>query len=216
MTLCFVVPGLSLTFSGQKKAAIAVPLLGLFWVLLFSATRWVVTPYGFSTMILGLALWHLTTYIYGFIYTEKKPNTKSAMLTILVTIIVLNLSITLLSHYYKTRIFGFGFYYIKSNSMQPTLMPNDVIVVDTWAKMQRSITIKDIVIFRDAKRQIEIVKRVERIRNNERQEFYVLGDNPRHSMDSRHYSWINESQLTAKACFILYSFSNKTHSLTTL
>jgi signal peptidase I len=196
----------------RERFALMVPVLGLIWVLLFSVTRWVITPTGFAAMLTGLALIHAVTCVYGLTLIR---NTHTR-LSIIILLVLLNLSITSLSHYFKTSLYGFGFYYIKSNSMQPTLYPNDVILVNTWLTKRNPIASNDIVIFQDTTRTrgLELIKRVARTR--QQKEFFVLGDNPRHSMDSRHFGWVDQSVLKAKASFIVYSFSEKTKSFISL
>ena len=48
----------------------------------------------------------------------------------------LNGGIIVLSHIHKPVIFGFQLYHIPSNSMRPTLLPGDIVMVDSWISNQ--------------------------------------------------------------------------------
>jgi hypothetical protein len=77
--------------------------------------------------------------------------------------------------------------------MYPALAPGDVVVA-----RKASLKVGDIVIaHRDG---IEIIKRVKRI---EKGRYYVVGDNPHESTDSRHYGFISKNDILGTIMIIL-------------
>ncbi len=85
-------------------------------------------------------------------------------------------------------------YVVENNSMLPTLRDGDVVFVN---KKFGKIEVGDIVI---AKHPLEIVneviKRVERI--NEHGAYFLVGDNPNDSEDSRHYGAVAKDYIRGK------------------
>ena len=84
-------------------------------------------------------------------------------------------------------------YVCEGKSMNPTLRDGEVVLVDRDA----NIEVGDIVV---AKHPIEpnseVVKRVERI--NERGHYFLIGDNPDDSTDSRHYGAVTREYIKGK------------------
>ena len=65
------VPGASLLLTQHYRLGLAIPFIGLLWVLLLSATRIVVTPTGFSALIAGLLVLHAVSFIIGINKVKK-------------------------------------------------------------------------------------------------------------------------------------------------
>src|SRR5512139_1501234 len=85
-------------------------------------------------------------------------------------------------------------YICEGTSMNPTLKDGEVVLVDREAKI---IEVGDIVVARHPIEQnSEVVKRVERI--NERGHYYLVGDNPDDSTDSRHYGAVTHEYIKGK------------------
>ena len=73
-------------------------------------------------------------------------------------------------------------YICEGKSMNPTLRDGEVVLVDRAAKIE----VGDIVVARHPVEQTsELVKRVARI--NEHGHYFLVGDNPEDSNDSRHF-----------------------------
>jgi nickel-type superoxide dismutase maturation protease len=91
-------------------------------------------------------------------------------------------------------LFGTRFKYIcEGPSMNPTLRDGEVVLVDRDA----DIEVGDIVVAKHPIEQIsEVVKRVERI--NERGHYFLIGDNPDDSTDSRHYGAVTREYIKGK------------------
>ena len=97
--------------------------------------------------------------------------------------------------YEKALVFlGSRFKYIcEGTSMNPTLRDGEVVLVDRDA----TIEVGDIVVAKHPIEQnSEVVKRVARI--NERGHFYLIGDNPDDSTDSRHYGAVTRDYIKGK------------------
>jgi nickel-type superoxide dismutase maturation protease len=84
-------------------------------------------------------------------------------------------------------------YICEGKSMNPTLKDGEVVLVDRDAEIE----VGDIVVARHPLEQTsEIVKRVERI--NERGHYFLVGDNPEESHDSRHYGAVTREYIKGK------------------
>ena len=84
-------------------------------------------------------------------------------------------------------------YICEGKSMNPTLRDGEVVLVDREAKIE----VGDIVVAKHPLEQTsEVVKRVERI--NERGHYFLVGDNPDDSIDSRHYGAVTREYIKGK------------------
>ncbi len=85
-------------------------------------------------------------------------------------------------------------YVCEGKSMNPTLKDGEVVLVD---RETVNIEVGDIVIARHPiEQKSEVVKRVGRI--NERGHYFLVGDNPEESEDSRHYGAVTRDYIKGK------------------
>jgi nickel-type superoxide dismutase maturation protease len=84
-------------------------------------------------------------------------------------------------------------YICEGRSMNPTLKDGEIVLVDRDAK----IDVGDIVVAKHPLEQnSEVVKRVARI--NDRGHYFLIGDNPDDSTDSRHYGAVTREYIKGK------------------
>ncbi len=84
-------------------------------------------------------------------------------------------------------------YICEGRSMNPTLKDGEVVLVDRSAE----IAVGDIVVAKHPIEQnSEIVKRIEQI--NERGHYFLTGDNPQDSNDSRHFGAVTREYIRGK------------------
>ncbi|HKP69753.1 MAG TPA: nickel-type superoxide dismutase maturation protease [Pyrinomonadaceae bacterium] len=84
-------------------------------------------------------------------------------------------------------------YICEGTSMNPTLKDGEVVLVDRNAEIE----VGDIVVAKQPVEQnSEVVKRVQRI--NERGHYFLIGDNPDDSTDSRHYGAVTREYIKGK------------------
>lgn len=78
-------------------------------------------------------------------------------------------------------------------SMMPTLRPGDIVLAQ-----RRRAKANDVIIFSRAGKEV-----IKRIRSIEDGKYYVVGDNLQHSTDSRHYGFINKSDILGNIMIVL-------------
>ena len=84
-------------------------------------------------------------------------------------------------------------YICEGKSMNPTLRDGEVVLVDRDAEIE----IGDIVVAKHpAEQNSEVVKRIENI--NERGHYFLVGDNPEDSNDSRHFGAVTREFIKGK------------------
>lgn len=84
-------------------------------------------------------------------------------------------------------------YVCEGRSMNPTLKDGEVVLVDRDA----AVGVGDIVVARHPLEQdSEVVKRIERI--TEKGHYFLVGDNPEDSTDSRHYGPVTREYIKGK------------------
>lgn len=99
--------------------------------------------------------------------------------------------------YSKQHIFPLTVYQISSTSMLPTLLPDDIIVVDTSASIQKG----DVTVFLHP--SLEGMYMVKRVNHQQQNQWEVLGDNPKNSIDSRVFGYIDKDSIVGKATLII-------------
>lgn len=170
---------------------------------------------GFSTLLIGLAILHITSFCWGIRLANKQytqlPLKKHVLFFLLV---LLNGFITFSCHQYKSIWFGFSFYYIPSASMHPTLKAGDVSLVDTWAYNKETPNKNDILVFRRSPESNVLVKRLTRTKivGGETQ-LFMTGDKANQSIDSRSFGWVSNKYIIGKVRFVLFSTKEKKRRL---
>jgi signal peptidase I len=104
-------------------------------------------------------------------------------------------------------LFNFRVSYISGNSMHPTLKNNSLIIVDKYLYKLFEIKRGDILIL--AIKDEEMIKRIAYLPGEKMEiegheinlkddEIYVLGDNPKESIDSRNYGPVKTNNIVGK------------------
>ncbi len=79
--------------------------------------------------------------------------------------------------------------------MSPSIIKNSIIIVSYIPYFFTQPKIGDIVIVKHPHKNISIIKRIQKIKNNK---YYILGDNSYQSTDSRDFGYIDKSLIIAK------------------
>lgn len=82
---------------------------------------------------------------------------------------------------------------VSGHSMQPTFSQNDQLLVSGISYWFLKPKIGDIIVFNMSKKFH--IKRIIDVKNNT---FFVAGDNPKDSLDSRQFGWIERSAILGK------------------
>jgi len=112
------------------------------------------------------------------------------------------------------RTFIIDIHVVRQHSMSPTLPPGTVVITFKLAYGLRNPLKKsylfnyhypskgDIVIFNDENNSEQFIKRVDHAKNGTN--FFLLGDNKKHSTDSRIIGYIPLGDIEGKAIFVIY------------
>ncbi len=88
-------------------------------------------------------------------------------------------------------------YEVIGHSMEPTLKNGEEIIVNRLSYILFSPKINDVVAIADEMMKIYI-KRIKEISDGK---YYVLGDNPQDSKDSRSFGWIEKKDIIGKVVY---------------
>jgi signal peptidase I len=212
-----IIPGGGILLTKRYRLAFYIPILGVLWVSIFSGSRMLLTPIGFSLVLIGLLAMQCVCI---FLAIKSKKNNKAPTLSFglmrkFCLLLIVNIAIILSCHLYKDKWFGFAFYHIPSESMNPTLQTGDVVLIDTWIYNKSLPKTNDILIIKRSPTGLVLAKRLKDIRKLVGQtELYIVGDNQNYSIDSRRFGWITDEYLIGKVKLIWFSFLNESRYLT--
>tara|TARA_R110001583_G_C5590677_1_gene403719 strand:- start:491 stop:991 length:501 start_codon:yes stop_codon:yes gene_type:complete len=114
---------------------------------------------------------------------------------------------------YKPTLLGIDIFFVPSNSMAPTLLPGQFILVDSWRYQRQSPQVGDVVVvpFQINGQSSYLVKRLAEwptgVYRPPETPWYLLGDNPAESHDSRYFGGVAE--LYAPVTHILFRWNGQ-------
>ena len=83
----------------------------------------------------------------------------------------------------------------RGKSMVPYVADGQSVVVNALAFKIKNPQIGDVVLVQHPHRNIVILKRITRVKNNA---YFVEGDNSAHSTDSRHFGYVDKTHIRGK------------------
>ena len=211
--LSIFIPGAAYYFANRALIGFCVPLIGISTVALFSLTRWIIDPHLFIIMNAILIGLHLISLVHGSLIKKKlkdqntyERNSRYA----LVILVVVNISLTVISHIHKSALFGFELFHVPSASMSPTIHIGDIVLTDTRLETS-SLNRSDIIVFKRHARGIVLLKRLQDIRrvDSDSLELYVVGDNAYRSQDSRSFGWVDSTYFIGRVSGVLFSLNRE-------
>ena len=84
---------------------------------------------------------------------------------------------------------------VRGQSMTPFVVDGQQVVVNKLVFKIKSPQVGDVVVVQHPHRNITLVKRITRVKNNT---YFIEGDNPTHSTDSRHFGYISKKCIIGK------------------
>lgn len=89
---------------------------------------------------------------------------------------------------------------VAGHSMVPSLLPGDEIIISSIPYMFSSPKPEDIVLLLEPHSEKRVVKRIEKVKNDT---YFVRGENPSDSQDSRTYGAVSKTRVIGKMLFKL-------------
>jgi len=210
----YTIPLLNLLFPGWGYIYSGYFLHGILWqatlygvIILITWSRLITHAMGLSFLLSSLLIVHIYSVIHSYVVFKNKAALSSCSKCSLIIFPIVSLLFSFFIFINKSIIFGFEIYKIDSLSMSPTLLPGDYIVSDTWIYKAKAPVLNEIVLFQPDSANT-IIKRVmptPSYLTSKPDMFYLLGDNPSNSIDSRYLGLINLSQIKGKAAYIFYA-----------
>ncbi len=194
--LCATMPGSSFLPSARPWLAVSIPplLLGAFWISTLSGA-WS-SPNSIYVLAVILLAIHAGSWVIGL----KLPRATNKSLQKLIAgtgLLCAYLLCVALGIYGKQHVMPVSLYHVSATSMLPTLLPNDIIMVDTSTNIQKG----DVIVF--AHPSVKGMHMIKRINHQQQNRLEVLGDNPKTSVDSRVFGKIDKSSVIGKATLLI-------------
>lgn len=89
---------------------------------------------------------------------------------------------------------------VSGHSMEPSFKSGQILLVSSLPYLFGKPKLNDIVVVRHPKTQKLLLKRIKKIQSKK---FFVVGDNPNHSTDSRSFGPVLKEQFVGKVIFRL-------------
>lgn len=193
--------------------AFVIQLLLIGSVLIACWSRIILNPFIFFLVFIFVACIHLVAFFFSF--KIQVPTSTDSFLIKGVKAVGFPtsfISIAAALYFFRATTLGFGIFHIPSSSMEPTLQPGDIILVDTWAYKYQQASIGDIVLFtKSSLDERTLIKRVTELKlapAKNKALYFVEGDHKSASNDSRHFGWIDQDLLKGQAKGVLFSYEN--------
>lgn len=93
-------------------------------------------------------------------------------------------------------------YKVSGNSMRPALFAGQYILSEQLSYFFRNPAIGEVVILKSQICGRKLVKRIAVVKNGS---YFVVGDNPENSLDSRNFGPVKKEDILARVC---YNFNN--------
>lgn len=190
-------PGLGHALKGRWAMAFLFPLLQTISISTILLSRIIIIPWGLYILISLIIVIQLISGLsaHRILAYKQHPILKTISI---ITILVITPLLTSAIFLERALLFGLELYYIPSRSMTPTLKIGDIILVDEWKYEKNAPENGDVVVFNFSSMPDRIfVKRIAEVRG-EGDYYYLLGDNPDASQDSRYFGPVKRTDIRGK------------------
>ncbi|WP_347985883.1 signal peptidase I [Methylomonas sp. AM2-LC] len=146
-----ICPGLGYLYIGKLNFALGLPLLILFSIGVFTWSKFIFYPWGYSFILIVIIAIQITSTVVVCVMAYRSGETKLKSYNkwyIYVGYVMLStiLGNELISN--RDKIFGYDSFRVVSKSMLNTLIPGDLIVSNTWKYKVRKPERGALIVFR--------------------------------------------------------------------
>jgi signal peptidase I len=201
-----ITPGAGLILMGRWLLACTIQLLLIGLTLLLCWLRLIFEPTMLEVLLGVTGVIYLVSTGLCFVIDSTSATKSTRNLIASCAFAALSWSILVAGFIYKHHWLGIHIYFVPSMSMNPTLKPGEFILVDTWIFQEKSPKEGDVVVFQYSAENHWLVKRIaywpegKLTQNNE---YFMLGDNTKGSLDSRRLGGVQQDQIIGKVKLVL-------------
>lgn len=145
-------PGLGFLYAERLWHALFVPVFFFSFVLFIGWTRLILTPWGIWLIWAALIAMYILLVPWVFFAAKKQGYSSQSYRQqrwVHYFVFALMLTVTAsMMFIYRAQLFGYEAFQLPSRSMANTLLPNDFIIVDTWAYDDEEPKTGDILVFK--------------------------------------------------------------------
>jgi hypothetical protein len=208
-TLNLILPGLGNAINGQYRAALIASAALMILFVAGVGLAWVETRTGWLALLAGYITLGALSSLGGLASRPTMPRAVKATAIYFSSLALIGTAV----FYVQPHLTGYSIYLIPSDSMAPTIEPGDIVLVKE-VKRDESPQIGQVVVFVDAPdSSTHYIKRVApkpfALRQSGKDQYFMLGDNAEHSLDSRYIGLVDRTRINEVAKIILFSISDK-------
>lgn len=206
--LNFLVPGLSFALHGYLRPALLYPTLICISMMLFAYMGYFFWP---ESTIIFIILYFLLAgissihWLLQFHYGQANRYRSGKNILVLSCHIIFWLFLLTGVLFFRQTFLGLEIYTIRGESMVPTLMPNDIVVIEIISSTAQ-LHENDVVVFNYPESNKILIKRYVPLTPtdiDDQSSLFLLGDNLANSLDSRLLGAIPRDRIIGKAHWVL-------------
>jgi len=208
--LNLLLPSAGLALLGRWRLAFLTQILLIALITLLCWSRLVFEPVWLKTTLALIALIYVISSG-GCLKKTQTPAKSIQRIFFTLIFVVICLFGFRQGYLYKHQWLGLHIYFVPSASMMPTIKPGELILIDSWAYVEKTPLLNDVVVFEHGITKQHLVKRVTpwpEYKTPVKGIWFVTGDNSNASQDSRYFGGINSEKIKGKVKMVLFRLND--------